>query len=392
VQFEAKSKRQTVMANDKGDLASFISDTIRERGPVTFRWFMEQALYHPEHGFYSSGRCIIGRRGDYFTNVSVGSLFGRLMAVQFAEIWELLGRPNEFTIVEQGAHEGDFARDVLKEAREKSSEFFDALRYRIIEPFPILQNRQEAKLERFREKMNWQKSLEQMEKFAGVHFSNELIDAMPVHLIASAKDGWQEKYVSFTAEHFDFAVGSLSTSGLRKQLAKLPAPPGLNYETEVNLAALDWIEMLSAKLDRGFALAVDYGYVREEFFAPERTTGTLQSFANHRVVSSPLLDPGQIDITAHVDWTSLSERAEECGLEVAGFTDQHHFLTALATTLLPNELAERDRRALQTLLHPGLLGRTFQFLALSKNLSSASQLTGFKFARNPRPTLGLNLR
>ena len=113
-----------MMANDKAGLVSLIHNAIRERGPVSFRWFMEQALYHPEHGFYSSGRCVIGRRGDYFTNVSVGSLFGRLMSAQFAEIWELLGRPNEFTIVEQGAHEGDFARDVLEEARAKSPEFF----------------------------------------------------------------------------------------------------------------------------------------------------------------------------------------------------------------------------------------------------------------------------
>lgn len=377
------------MANNKADLVSFIHETIRERGPVPFRWFMEQALYHPARGFYSSGRCVVGRRGDYFTNVSVGSLFGRLMRAQFAEIWELLGRPNEFMIVEQGAHEGDFARDTLDEARAKSPEFFDALRYRIIEPFPILQSRQEAKLEVFHEKLDWQKSLEEMERFTGVHFSNELIDAMPVHLIAAAKNGWQEKYVTSTGEHFDFAAGALSTSGLRKQLAKLPAPPSPNYETEVNLAAMDWIEMLSAKLERGFVLAVDYGHAREEFFAPERTTGTLQSFASHRLIPSPLLDPGQIDITAHVDWTSLVERAEESGLEVAGFTDQHHFLTALATKLLPNELAVHDRRALQTLLHPGLLGRTFQFLALSKDLPGTGQLTGFKFARDPHSALGL---
>ena len=116
------------MANDKADLASFIHDTIRERGPVTFRWFMEQALYHPDHGFYSSGRCTIGRYGDYFTNVSVGSLFGRLMATQFVEIWESLGRPNEFTIVEQGANDGTFASDALASIQINRPEFVGALR------------------------------------------------------------------------------------------------------------------------------------------------------------------------------------------------------------------------------------------------------------------------
>ena len=382
-------------------LTSLIRETIRKNGPVTFRSFMEQALYHPEHGFYSSGRCVIGRHGDYFTNVSVGSLFGRLMTAQFVEMWERLDQPNEFTIVEQGAHDGNFAGDVLAAAQRDWPEFFKALRYRIIEPFPILQSRQEAKLTEFRDKIEWQQSLEQMPPFSGVHFSNELIDAMPVHLIAaqcgtdlSAPNdcAWQEKYVTTTDNGFEFVSGPISTRELREHLKKLPKPPAPNYQTEVNLAALDWIEMLSTKVERGFVLAVDYGYSRTEFFAPDRTEGTLQSFARHRAVSSPLLNPGQIDISAHVDWTSVAERAEKCGLRVAGFTDQHHFITALAATLLPNELDERDRRALQTLLHPELLGRTFQFLALSKSPPDADQLAGFKFARDPRPALGLSSR
>ena len=102
------------------DLAEFIREAIRRDGPVPFAWFMEQALYHPQHGYYSSGRCAIGRRGDYFTNVSVGPLFGRLLAAQFIEMWESLGRPADFVIVEQGAHHGAFARDVLEAVRERA--------------------------------------------------------------------------------------------------------------------------------------------------------------------------------------------------------------------------------------------------------------------------------
>src|ERR1700716_1349175 len=102
------------------ELVAFIREIIRQRGPVTFDWFMEQALYHPEFGYYSSGQCAIGRQGDYFTNVSVGPLFGRLLAAQFAEMWEILGRPADFTIVEQGAHHGDFARDAFEAAQERS--------------------------------------------------------------------------------------------------------------------------------------------------------------------------------------------------------------------------------------------------------------------------------
>ena len=125
------------------------------------------------------------------------------------------------------------------------------------------------------------------------------------------------------------------------------------------------------------------------FYAPSRTSGTLRSVAKHRLVSSPLVDAGNIDITAHVDWTSLCEKAERCGLTTAGFADQHHFITALAATFLPNELSVEDRPALQTLLHPGLLGRTYQFLALAKDFPPAPELAGFKFARDPRSRLVL---
>src|ERR1043166_7376401 len=120
---------------------------------------MQQALYHPEHGYYSSGRCVIGRRGDYFTNVSVGPLFGQLLAAQFVEIWERLGKIDNFRIVEQGAHDGEFARDVLECARGRFPEFFEALRYRIVEPFAPLHDRQSKTLEDFRDKLEWAESL-----------------------------------------------------------------------------------------------------------------------------------------------------------------------------------------------------------------------------------------
>jgi len=101
------------MDSGNPDLIRFIRAEIEKRGPVSFAWFMHQALYHPEHGYYSSGRCAIGRKGDYFTNVSVGPLFGQLLGAQLAEIWERLGKIDNFMIVEQGAHDGRFARDVL---------------------------------------------------------------------------------------------------------------------------------------------------------------------------------------------------------------------------------------------------------------------------------------
>jgi SAM-dependent MidA family methyltransferase len=237
------------MDNGKVALIQIIRDRIRARGPVSFAWFMQQALYHPEHGYYSSGRCRIGRGGDYFTSVSVGPLFGQMLAAQFAEIWETLDRPNDFVLVEQGAHHGEFATDVLKAARVQSPDFFATLRYRIIEPFPILQQRQQNVLRSFAEKTEWCAALSEMEPFCGVHFSNEMLDAMPVHLLIAAGDAetrrWHERFVERASPGFAFIERPVSDERLRAQLAKIPPAPAGNYETEINLVALDWIEGLA---------------------------------------------------------------------------------------------------------------------------------------------------
>ena len=324
---------------------------------------MEQALYHPQHGYYSSGRCAIGRKGDYFTNVSVGPLFGQLMTAQFAEIWEQLGKIDNFVIVEQGAHDGQFARDVLQSARLHAPEFFEALDYRIIEPFPILRERQSQMLEPFRNKIEWRDSLE---AFTGVHFSNELLDAMPVHLNSRG----MEKLVDLQDDRFVFIERPLSNMVF-------------------NQAALDWIDSLAANLKRGYAIVTDYGHRGDEF------QRDIQVRAQHRHLDSPFEQIGHADITMHVDWTSIARRTEAKGFAIAGFTDQHHFLTGIISELGDwdqSSVADspKAKRALQTLLHPEMLGRAFQVLALTKNVDpTAHPLAGFKFAREPHSVLGL---
>jgi SAM-dependent MidA family methyltransferase len=374
---------------------------IKARGPVPFAWFMQQTLYHPEHGYYSSGRCAIGRRGDYFTNVSVGPLFGQLLAAQFAEIWEQLGKIDNFVLVEQGAHHGEFARDVLEFARKRWPDFSAALRYRIIEPFPILQDRQFQTLAGFEDKVEWRDSIDALEPFIGVHFSNELLDAMPMHLIVSqcgrglsaqTECAWLEKFVTLNDDMFGFVDQPIADQTLRDHLQKSPAQLA-GYQTEVNLAALDWIDNLSRKLDRGYVLTIDYGHPRDEFFAPHRSAGTLQVRAQHHLLQSPFDEIGHADITSHVEWTSIVERAEVCGFEVKGFTDQHHFITGIISELA-HDIARGDadakaKRALQTLLHPEMLGRNFQILALGKNADVVAPLAGLKFARDARAVLGI---
>lgn len=367
-------------------LVEMIREEIRSRGPQSFAWFMAQALYHPEHGYYSTDRAAIGLRGDYFTNVSVGPLFGELLAAQFVEIWERLGQIDNFLILEQGAHHGQFARDVLESTRRRSPEFFSGLRYQIVEPFSALQDRQSQGLKEFGDRVLWRRSLDELEPFVGVHFSNELLDAMPVNL--------HGKLVGLEGDKLVFVEG----------------PGG----TSMNQAMLDWIDCLSTKLERGFVIAVDYGFSRAEF------REVLQVRAKHRALDSPFDEIGEADITKHVNWTDLAERAQANGLRIAGFTDQHHFLTGIISEFgrggsprraigsgpeaappvnaspartdwgqspLPSD--SKTKRALQTLLHPEMLGRSFQVLALEKDVDLAERLSGFKFARNPSQALGL---
>ncbi len=315
---------------------------------------MQQALYHPEHGYYSSGRAAIGRKGDYFTNVSVGPLFGRLLAAQFAQIWERLGGPgrrgdiDNFVIVEQGAHDGQFARDVLESAKERAPEFFAALRYRIVEPFPIWQDRQRQTLESFGDKVDWGNSLE---PFAGIHFSNELIDAMPIDLPG--------KLVDLEGDKFIFVERPV------------------REQTKPNQVALDWIDNVAANLQRGYVIAIDYGHLGGVL------ESTVQVRAQHRHLDSPFERIGQADVTAHVDWASIADRARKNGLRVDGFADQHHFLTGIisARPELAADVDPKSKRELQTLLHPEMLGRSFQALALSKDVDVGAGLAGFRFAR-----------
>ena len=316
---------------------------------------MEQALYHPEHGHYSSDRAAIGRRGDFFTNVSVGPLFGELLVAQFSEIWEQLGKIDNLAIVEQGAHHGDFAKDVLESSQRRFPEFFSALRYQIVEPFPKLQDRQSQTLRQFGDRVQWRKSLGESEPFVGVHFSNELLDSMPINL--------RHKLADLAGDKFVFVDS--------------PA------EQITNQSQLDWIDHVASRLQRGVVLVIDYGFAGSEF------RETMQVRAHHRKLDSPFEQIAEADITAHINWTDIAKRAERNGLHVAGFTDQHHFLTGIIARFPEIIESEKSKRALQTLLHPEMLGRSFQVLALTKDVDLDRLLSGFQFARNAGKQLGL---
>ena len=388
------------------ELLEYIRQQIANHGPVTFKWFMQQALYHPKFGYYGAGRARIGRQGDFYTSVSVGKIFGELMAKQFEEMWVRMNRPVSFTVLEEGANDARFAADVLSWTQRFSPDLHACLKYWIIEPNPKLQAEQQATLSTWpRNKVRWSQGLDQFEtgSLCGVHFSNELLDAFPVHLVSSAGGAWQENFVDAGRQEFRFVYGPPSNSLLRAALERLPLPAGSTagkeYRTEINLAAPRWIEDVSKVLAQGYTLTVDYGYPRDVYYSPERTAGTLSTYRDHQRGDDPLVMVGECDLTAHVDFTTLAERAEGSGMKLTGYCDQHHFLVGLGEDeLLAIERSSREMtpellhfiRSFKALMHPSTMGMAFKFICFEKNVPENDQpLLGFRRCGDSRKALGL---
>ena len=397
-------------ASTSEQLVKTIRAQITQHGPVSFKWFMQQALYHPEFGYYGGGRARIGRQGDFYTSVSVGKIFGELLAKQFEEMWLRMNAPLAFAIVEEGAHGGQFAHDVLTWLQRFSPDLYRRARYWIVEPNPRLQAEQQARLSRWpRNKVRWCPTLASFEAGAlvGVHFSNELIDSFPVHLVTCANDRWQENFVDLTREGFSFVYGPPSNALLREHLRTLPVPPRevQPYRTEINLAALRWVEDLARVIGQGYLLAADYGFPRAELLSPHRREGTLTGYRAHERQPDPFAHVGDSDLTAHVDFTTLAACAERHGFALAGYCDQHHFLVGLGEEELltierttvesgeePGPELAHYIRSFKTLMHPTTMGRAFKFIAFGKRVPDAGRerpLGGFRYGGDPRATLGL---
>jgi SAM-dependent MidA family methyltransferase len=352
-----------------------IAAEILDSGPMRFSRFMELALYDPLEGYYASGRATVGRSGDFFTSVSLGPVFGEVLAGQFLELWETLGRPSDFTLVEQGANDGRLASDVLATLAQTP---LATARFVILEPFAPLREAQQQRLSGRR--VEWVDSPAALPPFTGVHFSNELFDALPVDLL-EARDGvWKHLRVTVRDDQFQFEPAETLDPAW-------PARPD-GFRAELRTGQRELLAALSSKLQRGFLLAIDYGMTRDELLAPHRSGGTLACYSAHRRDSDPFSHIGGKDLTAHVDFTALAADARACGLEPIGYTDQHHFLVGAATALLqsldgrpPTPDSMKKLRALRTLLHPETMGVQFKVLLASKAVPAA-HISGFRHARD----------
>lgn len=345
---------------------------------MPFSLFMEHALYHPRWGYYTSDRAVVGRDGDFFTNVSIGPVFGAVLAGQFLEMWEMLGRPAEFRLVEQGANDGRLSKDILKALDETP---LAGVPLTLIEPAGVLREKQAATLKGC--DVQWIECPEDLAAFEGVHFSNELFDALPFDILEARSGSWHGLEVHAGAEGFFFKPSAhpIANTGL-------PSRPD-GFRTEFRSSQRRLLEAISAPMRRGFLLAVDYGMPREDLLAPHRSGGTLACYARHRRDEAPLESPGEKDITAHVDFSALAVDATACGLQLEGYTDQHHFLVGAATGLLqsldgapPAPATLKLLRSLRTLLHPETMGTQFKSILFSKNARPAKPLSGFQHAKD----------
>ncbi|MBM3140345.1 MAG: hypothetical protein FJZ92_09080, partial [Chloroflexi bacterium] len=301
-------------------LAPVVERAIAEAGGrIPFARFMELALGHPEHGYYAREGLAWGRDGDYETSPEVHPIFGFLWARQVRECWERLGRPAPFALVEAGAGSGAFAEAVLTWLRQRAPDCFAAARPVLLDGHPRRLAAQRARLQArglAAEHALLDDWVARGKPLAGVALANEFFDALPVHLVERRGDGWIEWWVERDAGGaLRFAEGPLSDPAIAARFEALGVRPGDGCPAEVSLAAPEAIRRLARCFERGYLLAIDYGYAAADLYAPWRRQGTLMAFRAHSPQPDPLASPGLLDLTAHVDLTTLAAAAAAEGWE-----------------------------------------------------------------------------
>ncbi len=345
-------------------------------GWISFADYMSLALYAPGLGYYSAGARKLGEKGDFITAPELTPLFGDAIARQAMQLIKA-GCPD---ILEIGAGTGALAAAILEELER---EHCLPEHYYILEVSADLRERERdllrARVPQLMERVIWLNQLPPM--FNGLVIGNEVLDAMPVHLLHIAAQGIDELGVMFdnNAERFNLAGRSASGDLLQIGRALDLSPP---YTTEIGLAARGFIAAIGTMLTRGAALFIDYGFPAREFYHPERMMGTLRCHYRHRALDDPFFLPGLIDITAHVDFSAIATHAGAAGLELAGYTSQANFLISCGITDLlartpPDEPARYlpMANAVQRLLSPAEMGELFKAIAFSKGFDQP--LIGF---------------
>ena len=355
-------------------------------GVLPFARFMELALYRPGLGYYETQKDNVGPHGDFYTSVSTGELFGELLAFQFAgwleEIKTISPRLSTLNLIEAGAHDGKLAKDILNWLQLNRPELFGQIQYGIIEPSVRRREWQRETLKQFPNVCWLDSQLSTLNhQLNGVIFSNELLDAMPVHRFGwDAKNKkWFEWGIAVEGGKFVWAKIQKSEVGSQKsELDSLSAichlPSALldvlphDYTIEISPAAENWWREAANSLNCGKLLTIDYGFTADEMFSPARTRGTLRAYYRHHVTDDILANAGEQDLTAHVNFSAIQKAGEETGLKTEMFSTQTKFLTQILEKTLKEKSFEWNAsrtRQFQTLTHPEHLGRAFRVLVQS---------------------------
>lgn len=378
------------LAGGHPQLIAEIAAEIVRSGPIPFARFMELALYHPQYGYYmrppeGADWERIGWSGDFYTSSDVHPILGGAIAAQARQMDDVLGHPSPFTIVEMGPGKGLLARDCLSAIQVERDSFADRVRCVLIERSPAMRELQRKNLAQWLDQpglVTWVESLEALapQSVTGLFFSNELVDAFPVHRLEVQSGRMQEIFVDYRDGRFVESVQPLANGALVRHLQQLNQAWPEGYRTEVNLQALDWMQRVAKLMDRGFVVTIDYGHTAQDLYGPERKQGTFLCYSRQLTNEDPYSMVGVQDMTTHVDFTSLAKVGEAAGLSLTGFTNQMSFLIGLGIEQLIETLPPESSElyAAIQLIRPEGMGRTFKVLIQHKGMARPS-LDGLRF-------------
>jgi len=367
-------------ADDRA-LRTLLLERIAARGSMTFADYMAACLYEPGLGYYTSPGRKVGAEGDFYTSSNVHRVFGRLVAREIIGMWRTMGSPADFQVVEAGAANGRLSADIMDAIAELEPSLYACVTCRLIEAEPSLAESQRAMLAPHLPKLVWS-SPDELDAgrlaLTGCLLTNELVDALPVHLVEMTPDGLREVMVTARGELFLEELAPPSTPAIEAYLSRTGMKLVSGQRAEVRLAADRWLQGVARSLRRGFVITIDYGYQAAELYGPMRMNGTLLCYYRHQIEENPYIRIGQQDITSHVDFTSLIRCGEEAGLKTFWFGEQYRFLMAagmmdellaLEARPLPEEARIKDRLALKKLMLPdGGMGDTFKVLVQGKGV------------------------
>lgn len=357
---------------------SRLEEKIRRRilrsGPISFCEFMHAALYDPEDGYYTR-REDIGRRGDFYTNANIHPLFGALVAERLVALFNELRDSSELMFIEVGAGTGLLAEDILSHVARDYHDWFEQITYIMVEQSPALKQVQQERFQHL-PRVAW-KSLDELEAatVTGIVFSNELIDAMPVHRLQWQEGRFHELYVDWRDGRWIWVAGPYSCDEVEAFVTNWSLNLEEGQVIEVNLNALRYLGAVARLLKRGYVVTIDYGDRRERLFSGIRREGTVRSFYRHVLVDNVFERIGEQDITASVDFTALIEHGKRIGLRPVEFKTQRQFL--LEQGLMERLVAMRESGnaggelyrsllAAKHLIMPGALGDHFKVLIQQK--------------------------